>query len=66
MCGRLHPLRSPNSRNTPSTEDEGTQNHLQDAQRQVAWLTSDNKELRLRHTNLEKDLELFRDNLSAS
>jgi len=55
-----------NGRSTPSTEDEGTRNHLSDAQRQVQRLTNENKELRLRLENLEKELELLRDNLMAS
>jgi len=59
--------RSVNGRNTPSTEsDEGTSSRLIDAQRQVQRLTSENKELRLRLENLDKELELLRDNLLAS
>ncbi|PPQ64520.1 hypothetical protein CVT26_002059 [Gymnopilus dilepis] len=60
--------RSVNGRNTPSNEsDEGsTSSRLIDAQRQVSRLTSENKELRLRLENLEKELELLRDNLLAS
>ncbi|KDR85383.1 hypothetical protein GALMADRAFT_1324087 [Galerina marginata CBS 339.88] len=59
-------VRNINGRSTPSTEDEGTRSHLVDAQRQVQRLTSENKELRLRLENLEKELELLRDNLLAS
>lgn len=59
-------LRNINGRSTPSTDDEGTRSHLVDAQRQVQRLTSENKELRLRLENLEKELELLRDNLLAS
>ncbi|KAF8973589.1 hypothetical protein BDZ97DRAFT_379394 [Flammula alnicola] len=63
---RVRNVNSVNGRNTPSTEDEGTRSHLVDAQRQVQRLTSENKELRLRLENLEKELELLRDNLLAS
>ena len=48
-------LRNINGRSTPSTDDEGTRSHLVDAQRQVQRLTSENKELRLRLENLEKE-----------
>lgn len=59
-------VRNVNGRGTPSTEDEGTRSHLVDAQRQVQRLSNENKELRLRLENLEKELELLRDNLLAS
>lgn len=59
-------VRNINGRGTPSTEDEGTRSHLVDAQRQVQRLSNENKELRLRLENLEKELELLRDNLLAS
>ncbi|KAF9566136.1 hypothetical protein CPC08DRAFT_720114 [Agrocybe pediades] len=59
-------VRNVNGRSTPSTEDEGTRSHFSDAQRQVQRLTNENKELRLRLENLEKELELLRDNLVAS
>lgn len=59
-------LRSANGRNTPSTEDESSRTQLQDLQRQNSRLNSENKELRLRLSNLEKELELLRDNLVAS
>jgi len=60
-------IRSVNGRSTPAGDDsEGIRSHLADAQRQAQRLTAENKELRLRLENLEKELELLRDNLLAS
>ncbi|KAJ3505468.1 hypothetical protein NLJ89_g7400 [Agrocybe chaxingu] len=56
-------LRSLNGRSTPSDDERS---HLVDAQRQAQRLTGENKELRLRLENLEKELELLRSNLQAS
>lgn len=58
-------IRSLNGRSTPQTDDDN-RTHLVDAQRQVQRLTSENKELRLRLDNLEKELMLLRDNLVTS
>ncbi|EMD41957.1 hypothetical protein CERSUDRAFT_110507 [Gelatoporia subvermispora B] len=56
-----------NGRNTPSDDgQEFLRNQLQDAQRQVQRLNGDNRDLRDRIDNLERDLEHMRDNLIAS
>ncbi|KAJ7042429.1 hypothetical protein C8F04DRAFT_945639 [Mycena alexandri] len=58
-----------NGRSTPSSDDGNDavlRGQVVEAQRQVQRLNSENKELRLRLDNLEKDLELLRDNLLAS
>ncbi|KAJ6604468.1 hypothetical protein DFH09DRAFT_1018615 [Mycena vulgaris] len=58
-----------NGRSTPSSDDGNDavlRGQLVEAQRQVQRLHAENKELHLRLDNLEKDLEMLRDNLLAS
>lgn len=58
-----------NGRSTPSSDDgqdAALRSQLVDSQRQVQRLTNENKELRLRLDNLDKDLEMLRETLLAS
>lgn len=60
--------RGANGRVTPSSEDgvEVLRSQLSDSQNQLRRLNSENRELRLRIDNLERDLEHMRDNVIAS
>ncbi|KAI0931811.1 hypothetical protein AcW2_000608 [Taiwanofungus camphoratus] len=61
-------IRAVNGRNTPSSDDsnEFLRNQLSDAQRQVQRLNNENRDLRSRIDNLERELEHMRDNVIAS
>jgi len=59
-------IRGVNGRNTPSDDDERLRTQLVDAQRQSQRLGSENKDLRRRIDDLEKDLEHLKDNLVLS